>query len=134
MRKEKKRNQISGIHQYIHLLEKFEEYPFLLDSEDRAVSFPPVTNSGITRISEDTEAIMVEVTSSTKLADVKTVADTLLREMLESGLCKKSADDPSCVLHVHQGRVVDHEGSLRVTYPSKTDLTFQNAKFAVERT
>ena len=33
------------------------------------------------RISESTEAIMVEVTSSTKLADAKTVADTLLRSV-----------------------------------------------------
>ena len=31
------------------------------------------------RISEDTTAILIEVTSSTKLADAKVVADSLLR-------------------------------------------------------
>ena len=57
--------------------------------------------------------LLVEVTSSGKLADCKLVLDTLLREMvaLQGGK-----------LQVVQGRVVGEEGELKVTYPSKTDL------------
>jgi len=77
------------------------------------ISFPPVTNSGDTKISQDTTTVLVEVTSSRKLADCKLVLDTLLSEMvaLQGGRLK-----------VVQGRVVGEEGELRVTYPSKTDL------------
>jgi hypothetical protein len=133
IRKDKKRSQVSGIHQYVHMLDRWEEYPCLLDATDRVLSFPPVTNSGITKISEETTEIMVEVTSGSKLADAKIVADALLREILEAGLCNNIEDSEMKELSVYQGRVIDHEGTLKVAYPSKTDLTFEKVKFAVER-
>jgi len=133
IRKEKKRNQVSGIHQYLPMLEKYPAYPCLVDCMDRVISFPPVTNSGLTKISEETTELLVEVTSCSKLSDAKTAADTLLREMLQLGLCKRMEDNDRNVLTVQQGRVLDHEGTLKVTYPSKTDLVFQKAEFIVER-
>jgi len=136
MRKEKKRNAISGIHQYLPMLDRHPLYPCLLDREERVISFPPVTNSGLTRISGETKEILVEVTSNTKLADAKMVADTLLREILEAGLVATPEDELNgkC-LTVLQGRVLDHEGALKVTYPSKADLVFTASKpgFAVVR-
>jgi len=114
LRKEKKRSQVSGLHHYLHLLDSWSVYPCLTDSGgERVISFPPVTNSGDTKISQDTKTLLVEVTSSGKLADCKLVLDTLLREMvpLQGGK-----------LQVVQGRVVGEEGELKVTYPSKTDL------------
>ena len=64
-------------------------------------------------LSDQFRTVLVEVTSSGKLADCKLVLDTLLSEMvaLQGGQLK-----------VVQGRVVGDEGELRVTYPSKTDL------------
>ena len=64
-------------------------------------------------LSHQLRTVLVEVTSSRKLADCKLVLDTLLSEMvaLQGGRLK-----------VVQGRVVGKEGELRVTYPSKTDL------------
>ena len=64
-------------------------------------------------LSDQFRTVLVEVTSSRKLADCKLVLDTLLSEMvaLQGGRLK-----------VVQGRVVGEEGELRVTYPSKTDL------------
>jgi len=111
LRKEKKRSSVTGLHQYLHILDSWTVYPCLLDGEE-AISFPPVTNSGTTRISDTTSSIMVEVTSSTKLGDAKMVLDTLLVEMAEllGGL------------KVVQGRVVGEGGELKVTYPAKTDL------------
>lgn len=111
LRKEKKRSAITGLHQYLHLLESWSMYPCLMD-EDTAISFPPVTNSGTTRISESTNSLLVEVTSTTKLGDAKKVLDTLLVEMTQL-LGNMS---------VVQGRVVSSGGELKVTYPAKTDL------------
>jgi len=149
LRKEKKRSQVSGVHQYLPMVEKHPVYPCLMDTDERVISFPPVTNSGITRISEETKSILVEVTSSTKLADAKLIADTLLREMLECGLgdvdsthqlndCLPNNDEPSVqssfkTLRVEQGRVLDEGGSLKVTYPSRTDLVYEKAHFSVVR-
>ena len=97
LRKEKKRNAVTGLHQYLHLLDTWPVYPCLMDG-DTAISFPPVTNSGNTRIAETTRSVLniyfsvtslfiscssllVEVTSITKLGDAKLVLDTLLGEM-----------------------------------------------------
>jgi len=114
-KKEKKRSQVSGLHQFLHLLDRWSLYPCLLDSGgSRVISFPPVTNSGDTKIGEETSSVLIEVTSSNKLSDCKNVLDTLLIELvpLQGGK-----------LTVIQGRAVGKEGELRVTYPSKTDLT-----------
>merc|ERR1719341_2030082 len=80
LRKEKKRSAVTGLHQYLHLLDTWTVYPCLMDGET-TISFPPVTNSGNTRIAETTSSLLVEVTSSTKLGDAKLVMDTLLGEM-----------------------------------------------------
>jgi len=111
LRKEKKRSAVTGLHQYLHLLDTWTVYPCLMDGEN-TISFPPVTNSSNTRISELTNSLLVEVTSSTKLGDAKQALDSLLYEMtvMLGGLT------------VVQGRVVGEGGELKVTYPAKTDL------------
>ena len=53
------------------------------------------------------------MSSSTKLADAKLVMDSLLLEMLDIWES----------FTVIQARVVAPGGELKVTYPSKTDLT-----------
>lgn len=65
LRREKKRNVYSGIHRYLYLLEGKSLYPCLLDSSDQVISFPPITNSDITKMSVNTKAMFVEVTSAT---------------------------------------------------------------------
>ena len=65
---------MSGLHQYLHLLEAWPVYPCLTDG-DTVISFPPVTNSHDSSISETTTTVMIEVTTSTKLADAKMVTD-----------------------------------------------------------
>lgn len=65
LRKEKKRNVYSGVHKYLYLLEGKNVYPCLLDSSDQVVSFPPITNSDITKMSVNTKSMFVEVTSAT---------------------------------------------------------------------
>lgn len=50
LRKEKKRNVYSGIHKYLYLLEGQKIYPCLLNSNKEVISFPPITNSEITKV------------------------------------------------------------------------------------
>lgn len=64
LRKEKKRNVYSGIHKYLYLLEGKPLYPCLMDKSQRVISFPPITNSEITKISLSTQEIFLEVTSA----------------------------------------------------------------------
>lgn len=64
LRKEKKRNVYSGIHKYIYLLEGKPLFPCLLDASEQVISFPPITNSDITKMSVNTQAILIEVTST----------------------------------------------------------------------
>ena len=126
LRKEKKRSNVTGLHQYLHLLDPWTVYPCLTDS-DTVISFPPVTNSDNSRISETTTTVMIEVTASSKLDEAKMVMDQLLVDMTDIW--------PS--LSVIQARVLSQAGELKVgrmivrsrstlycqvTYPSKTDL------------
>ena len=61
LRKEKKRSSVTGLHQYLHILDRWPVFPCLMDG-DTVISFPPVTNSANSRISETTRTLLVEVT------------------------------------------------------------------------
>ncbi|KAB1268175.1 Leucine-rich repeat-containing protein 47 [Camelus dromedarius] len=149
-RKQKKRQNVSGLHRYLHLLDGKENYPCLVDAEGDVISFPPITNSEKTKIKKTTCDLFLEVTSATSLQICKDIMDTLILKMAEinkytsenkeeGSLSDPEADavsgqlsgpratpgaesDGSPPLVVEQVRVVDEEGHLKVVYPSKTDL------------
>ncbi|KAL3858083.1 hypothetical protein ACJMK2_012697 [Sinanodonta woodiana] len=144
-RKEKKRSTISGVHKYLDLLADKVQYPCLINGNGQVISFPPITNSEKTKISKETTAILIEVTSSTNLDTCKKVMDELLYKMLEIGLGElrgdkqhsdggvagASGDTEDTVvfqqptaqkLLVEQVKILDKEGSMKVVYPSRTDL------------
>ncbi|XP_054768806.2 leucine-rich repeat-containing protein 47-like [Lytechinus pictus] len=133
LRKELKRNTVSGIHKYLSLLAHQELYPTLLDAAGHVISLPPITNSDVSKISRSTTDILIEVTSSEDLASCKKVLQALLAKMLELNLGSKgeadegagaesTSEDKQNKLVVEQVRVVNEDGDLRVIYPSKTDL------------
>lgn len=117
LRKEKKRNVYSGIHKYLHLLEKDESYACLKDSKGVTISLPPLTNSDDSRISVQTKNILVEITSSSSLPGCKRAMEAFFTEVAQKGLGK--AGDQ---LIVEQVRVVDSDGTMRNIFPSKVDL------------
>ena len=47
---------------FAYILEKFEKYPLILDSDDNVLSFPPIINCELTRVTEDTTDLFIEVT------------------------------------------------------------------------
>lgn len=130
LRKEKKRSTYPGIYKYLYLLKDKTLYPYLRDQSKLVISFPPMTNSDGTRISEGTRDIFAEVTGN-NLPFCKKVMDALLGESLQLGLGSEDPvpTDPASVgegtclkLQVEKVKVVDKDGNLRVVYPSKTDL------------
>ncbi|XP_075406477.1 leucine-rich repeat-containing protein 47 [Tenrec ecaudatus] len=159
-RKQKKRQNVSGLHRYLHLLDGKENYPCLVDADGDVISFPPITNSEKTKIKKSTCDLFLEVTSATSLQICKDAMDALILKMAElnkytldnkeeeslsdpeadpvSGLpnsqtnCSAEKDGASPLV-VEQVRVVYPDGSLRVVYPSKTDLDFTAAHITVIR-
>ncbi|XP_053137488.1 leucine-rich repeat-containing protein 47 [Hemicordylus capensis] len=145
-RKQKRRQNISGLHKYLQLLDGKENYPCLVDAEGTVISFPPITNSEKTKLGKATSDLLLEVTSATSLQICKDVMDTLILKMAElnkSAMQNKDGEldsnhvpnnflghgNPSpegisenSPLLLEQVRVVDMDGNLKVLYPSKTDL------------
>ncbi|CAK6954985.1 leucine-rich repeat-containing protein 47 [Scomber scombrus] len=141
MRKQKKRQNVTGLHKYLQLLQGKALYPCLVDAEGHVISFPPITNSEKTKIKKSTKELFLEVTSATSLQTCKDVMDALIIKMAE--LNKFTAEhgedagsdgegggppepatssETTSELIVQQVRTVDQDGNLKVVYPSKTDL------------
>ncbi|KAF0036766.1 hypothetical protein F2P81_012078 [Scophthalmus maximus] len=143
LRKQKKRQNVTGLHKYLQLLQGKAFYPCLVDAEGHVISFPPITNSENTKIKKTTRELFLEVTSATSLQTCKDIMDALIVKMAE--LNKFTAehreeagsdgegDGPpepatggseiSSELIVQQVRTVDQDGNLKVVYPSKTDFS-----------
>jgi phenylalanyl-tRNA synthetase beta chain len=50
---------------YSHILEGHDLLPILLDSQKNIISFPPIINGNITKVTSDTRSLLIEVTSLT---------------------------------------------------------------------
>ena len=53
---------------YAHLIDKFDKYPLILDKDDNVLSMPPIINGELTKLKEDTENIIVDVTGTDEKA------------------------------------------------------------------
>ncbi|KAF3430535.1 hypothetical protein E2986_03961 [Frieseomelitta varia] len=127
LRKEKKRNVYSGIHKYLYLLEGKPMFPCLLDASEQVISFPPITNSDITKMSMNTQAMLIEVTSAASYQICRNILDQFLKEIITLGLgCLSEQENASTYnkLVVEQVKVVDMEGNMKLLYPSRVDLNF----------
>jgi phenylalanyl-tRNA synthetase beta chain len=47
---------------FAYILDNFEKYPLILDAEDNVLSFPPIINGELTRVTEETTDLFIEVT------------------------------------------------------------------------
>jgi phenylalanyl-tRNA synthetase beta subunit len=124
LKKEKKRTTYSGIHKFLYLLQGKQLWPCLRNSEEEVISFPPITNSDISKISPETTDIFIEVTSSSSQPVCKKVMDDLLVAMLDLGLGEASNGQKT--LTVQQVRIVNPEGNMKCVYPSKVDLNIHD--------
>ncbi|XP_060532936.1 leucine-rich repeat-containing protein 47-like isoform X2 [Cylas formicarius] len=115
LRKEKKRSTYSGVHKYLYLIEGKPAYPCLMNNQEEVISFPPITNSEISKIEMSTTEILIEVTSNVSQFVCKNVLSELLKDT--AVLFDKN-------LEVCQVRILDQDGKLKVVFPSKVDLNF----------
>lgn len=53
---------------YAHLIEKFNKYPLIVDAHDNVLSMPPIINGELTKLTEDTKNILVDVTGTDEKA------------------------------------------------------------------
>jgi phenylalanyl-tRNA synthetase beta chain len=71
--------------EYRHILEGFDEYPILIDSENNILSFPPIINSEhLGKVTRDTRDVLVEVTGTDELA-VNAVLNLVATALVERG-------------------------------------------------
>lgn len=159
-RKQKKRNQLSGIYKYLNLVAEKVQFAYVRDDLNNIVSLPPLTNSENTKMSTSTKNVLIEITSTQSIDFCKKVMEHLFTEMLNAGISSKLLDENANeeitrkidelniknnideeeetklrhTLILQQVKIVDTLGTLKHVYPSRVDLTFEDSKkFVVNR-
>lgn len=123
-RKLKKRNQLSGLHKYLTLLEGQSLFPYLSDEDGAVLSLPPLTNAERSKLSVTTRSVLIEISSSHSMDICRQVMDTFLRQIITHQFGEKQPADSHLrqILTLQQTRVLDDKGQLKCTFPSRTDL------------
>ncbi|VDM81312.1 unnamed protein product [Strongylus vulgaris] len=65
---------------YLNIVIDLPLLPCLIDSNGLVISLAPITNSDLTKMSEETEAVWVEVSSSESMGVCKEVLEQLIVE------------------------------------------------------
>jgi len=116
-RNREKRSTYSPLYKYLNLVKNKTLYSCLVDANNIVISFAPVTNSDLTKMSDATTSVLVEVSSSESTNHCRRVIDKLIGEIFDAGFAGDSAS-----LYIEQVRVDCENGDLFVAYPDKNDL------------
>jgi phenylalanyl-tRNA synthetase beta chain len=76
---------------YAHLLDKFDKYPLITDSEDNVLSMPPIINGELTKLTENTVNVLIDVTGTDERA-VNFALNIIACSFAETGGSIKSMD------------------------------------------
>ncbi|NYT06020.1 MAG: phenylalanine--tRNA ligase subunit beta [Methanomicrobiales archaeon] len=74
---------------YAHLVEPFDKYPLIVDAQDRVLSFPPIINGELTRVTTGTKNILLDTTGTDQRA-VMTAVYILCTAFAETGAIVES--------------------------------------------
>jgi phenylalanyl-tRNA synthetase beta chain len=69
---------------YAHIVEPFPRYPLIVDADDQVLSFPPIINGELTRVSTETTDILLDTTGTDKRA-VMTAVNIICTAFAETG-------------------------------------------------
>jgi phenylalanyl-tRNA synthetase beta chain len=69
---------------YAHLVEDKPLFPLIVDAEDKVLSFPPIINGELTRVTKDTKNILLDCTGTDERA-VMTAVKIICTAMAEAG-------------------------------------------------
>ena len=82
---------------YGHILDGCERYPLIVDANDDVLSFPPIINGDLTRVTDDTHDLFIDVTGTDPMVfKALNIVVTSLAERggkIESVLVKRSEGD-----------------------------------------
>ncbi|MCD6110740.1 MAG: phenylalanine--tRNA ligase subunit beta [Thermoplasmata archaeon] len=70
--------------EYAHTLDGFPRYPVILDSKGQVLSFPPIINGELTRVTEDTTDIFVDCTG-TSLRVIEESLNIITAQLIDLG-------------------------------------------------
>jgi phenylalanyl-tRNA synthetase beta chain len=76
---------------YAQLLEKYDKYPLIVDSENNVLSMPPIINGELTKLTSDTENVLVDVTGTDQKA-VNYTLNIITTSFAEAGAKIKTMD------------------------------------------
>ena len=69
---------------YAHLVENFDRFPLIVDADDRVLSFPPIINGELTRVTSATKNILLDCTGTDRKA-VMTAVNIICTALAEAG-------------------------------------------------
>jgi phenylalanyl-tRNA synthetase beta chain len=69
---------------YAHIVQDFPRFPLIVDDEDRVLSFPPIINGELTRVTEETRNILLDTTGTDPKA-VKIAVAIICTALVENG-------------------------------------------------
>jgi phenylalanyl-tRNA synthetase beta chain len=100
--------------QYGHLLQNFPRYPLIIDSKDEVLSMPPIINGELTRVTEKTERLFIDVTGTDAMA-LEQALTILMTGFAERGfkLGSISIKYPNRRVRVPQLKVARYRLSIR---------------------
>jgi phenylalanyl-tRNA synthetase beta chain len=70
--------------QYAHIVNELPLFPLIVDDCDRVLSFPPIINGELTRVTVDTRDILLDTTGTDRRA-VQTAVNIICTALIESG-------------------------------------------------
>ncbi|KHJ80743.1 hypothetical protein OESDEN_19578, partial [Oesophagostomum dentatum] len=74
---------IPGCSRYLNIVVDLPVLPCLIDSNGLLISLAPITNSDLTKMSEETQSVWVEVSSAESITICKEVLEQLVVETAE---------------------------------------------------
>ena len=69
---------------YGHIIKNFSGYPLITDSNGKVLSFPPIINGEVTRVSTETQNLFIDITS-TNMKSAEDVLAVLLTALADMG-------------------------------------------------
>jgi len=75
--------------EYAHLIDQYDRYPLILDSHDEVLSMPPIINGELTKLTENTKNVLIDVTGTDEKA-VNYALNIIATSFAEAGAKIKS--------------------------------------------
>ncbi len=80
--------------EYIHILEKSKKWPIILDKNGDVLSFPPIINGELTRVTKKTTSLFIDVTGTSEMA-VNHALNIIVTSLYDRG-CSIETVEVSC--------------------------------------